>query len=154
MPHDPRRDLFDPMSPMQDPSPSEKVVPGMDANSDQVNDVVASRELQLTRIDASPALNAVNQELVPDRSTNQVQRAERERRNDPITQSLMLLATLAVMLVSARYVVPRVVEEIRYAWHRGELRAEYETGNEGLRNVSLDALSQAYQMVTSAVGPS
>ena len=78
----------------------------------------------------------------------------RPRRPDPITQSLMLLATMAVMLVAARYAVPRIVEEIRYAWHRGELRAEYESGTEGLRNVSLDALSEAYQMVTAAVGPS
>ncbi len=78
----------------------------------------------------------------------------RPRRPDPITQSLMLLASMAVMLVAARYAVPRIVEEIRYAWHRGELRAEYESGTEGLRNVSLDALSEAYQMVTAAVGPS
>ncbi len=73
---------------------------------------------------------------------------------DPLTQSLTLLATIAVMLLAARFVVPRVVEEIRYAWHRGELRAEYETGTDGLKNVSLDALSEAYQMVTAAVGPS
>lgn len=78
----------------------------------------------------------------------------RPRRPDPITQSLMLLATMAVMLVAARYAVPRIVEEIRYAWHRGEIRAENEWGTEGLRNVSLDALSEAYQMVTAAVGPS
>lgn len=78
----------------------------------------------------------------------------RSRRRDPITQSLMLLATMSVMLLAARYVIPRIVEEVRYAWHRGELRAEYELGTEGLRNVSLDALSQAYQMVTAAVGPS
>ena len=32
--------------------------------------------------------------------------------------------------------------------------SEYETGSAGLKNVSLDALSQAYQMVTAAVGPS
>ncbi len=73
---------------------------------------------------------------------------------DPIVQSLMLLVTMGVMLAAARYAVPGIVEEIRYSWHRGELRAEYETGTEGLRNVSLDALSDAYQMVTSAVGPS
>ena len=66
----------------------------------------------------------------------------------------MLLATMAVMLVAARFVIPRIVEEIRYSWHRGELRAEYESGTEGLRNVSLDALSEAYEMVTAAVGPS
>lgn len=66
----------------------------------------------------------------------------------------MLLVTMGVMLAAARYAVPSVVEEIRYAWLRGELRAEYETGTEGLRNVSLDALSDAYEMVTAAVGPS
>ena len=81
----------------------------------------------------------------------------RSRRNihpNPITQSLMLLCTMGFMLAAARFAVPTIVEEIRYAWHRGELRAEYETGTEGLKNVSLDALSEAYQMVTSAVGPS
>ena len=72
----------------------------------------------------------------------------------PILQSLMLLTSMLIMLAVARYSVPSIVEEIRYAWHRGELRAEYESGTEGLRNVSLDSLSRAYQMVTSAVGPS
>jgi S1-C subfamily serine protease len=67
---------------------------------------------------------------------------------------MMLLLTMGVMLLAARFAVPRIVEEIRFAWHRGELRAEYETGTDGLKNVSLDALSQAYQMVTAAVGPS
>ena len=66
----------------------------------------------------------------------------------------MLLVTMALMLLAARFAVPQIVEEIRYAWHRGELRAEYETGTEGLKNVSLDALSDAYQMVTGVVGPS
>lgn len=75
-------------------------------------------------------------------------------RPDPMAQSLFLLVTMVVMLGAARFVVPSVVEEIRYAWHRGELRAEYETGTEGLKNVSLDALSDAYQMVTAVVGPS
>jgi S1-C subfamily serine protease len=76
------------------------------------------------------------------------------RQPDALTQSLTLLATIAVMLLAARFVVPRVIEEFRYAWHRGELRAEYETGTEGLKNASLEALSEAYQMVTAAVGPS
>ncbi len=78
----------------------------------------------------------------------------RPRRPDPLTQSLILMSTMAVMLLAARFVVPQIVEEIRYAWHRGELRAEYETGTEGLRNVSLDTLSNAYQMVSETVGPS
>lgn len=72
----------------------------------------------------------------------------------PIIQSMMLLTSMLIMLAVARYSVPSIVEEIRYAWHRGELRAEYESGTEGLQNVSLDSLNRAYQMVTSAVGPS
>lgn len=78
----------------------------------------------------------------------------KSRRPDSMTQSLVLLATMTVMLLAARFCVPFVVEEIRYAWHRGQLRAEYEVAGDGLKNVSLSALSQAYQMVTSAVGPS
>lgn len=77
-----------------------------------------------------------------------------QRRRDSLTHALTVMATVSVMLLLARYVVPRIVEEMRYAWHRGELRAEYQSGREGLNNVSLDALSDAYQMVTSAVGPS
>ena len=61
---------------------------------------------------------------------------------------------MAVMLLVARFAVPTIVEEVRYAWHRGELRAEYETGTDGLKNVSLEALSDAYGMVTAVVGPS
>ena len=86
--------------------------------------------------------------------SNDQQKDRRNSRQDPLTQSLFLLATMAVLLLAARYVVPKIVEEIRYGWHRGELRAEYESGTEGLRNVSLDTLSRAYQMVTLAVGPS
>lgn len=76
------------------------------------------------------------------------------RRNDSMTGPLAMLATMTVMLLAARFVVPYIVEEVRYSWHRGELRAEYEMAGDGLKNVSLSALSQAYQMVTSAVGPS
>lgn len=73
---------------------------------------------------------------------------------DPITQTLGLLASMVMMLLVARFVVPTIVEEVRYAWHRGELRAEYEMGTDGLKNVSLEALSDAYGMVTAVVGPS
>jgi serine protease Do len=51
-------------------------------------------------------------------------------------------------------VIPPLVEQIRYAWHRGELRAKYETSGDGLRNVSLEALTNAYQMVSDRVGAS
>lgn len=88
------------------------------------------------------------------------ERESRRRRDrepaahSPFASSITLLVTVGIMLASARFVVPPIVEEIRYAQHRGQLRAEFEVGHEGLKNVSLDTLSQAYQMVTAAAGPS
>lgn len=69
-------------------------------------------------------------------------------------QTLFFLFAMASMLAAARFAMPTIVEEARYAWHRGELRAKYEASGDGLKNVSLGALSQAYQMVTHQVGPS
>lgn len=69
-------------------------------------------------------------------------------------QTLFFLFAMAVMLAASRFAMPVIVEEIRYAWHRGELRAKYDASGDGLKNVSLGALSQAYQMVTHQVGPS
>lgn len=70
------------------------------------------------------------------------------------SQTLLMLVTILCLLGAARYFVPSIVEQTRYAWCRGELRARYEAGGDGLQNVSLGALSQAYQMVTQHVGPS
>lgn len=71
-----------------------------------------------------------------------------------VGQGVYFLLTIALLFAAARFLLPTIVEEMRYGWHRGELRAEYETSGEGLRNVSLDSLSQAYQMVSQRVGPS
>ncbi|WP_231742255.1 S1C family serine protease [Stieleria varia] len=89
-----------------------------------------------------------------DLSTHGARSTEKARVASTFASSLTLLATVAIMLASARYVVPPIVEEIRYAQHRGQLRAEFEVGSDGLKNVSMDTLSQAYQMVTAAAGPS
>jgi serine protease Do len=82
-----------------------------------------------------------------------------KRRNEStgagaLGQTLFFLFAMASMLGAARFAMPTIVEETRYAWHRGELRAKYEASGDGLKNVSLGALSQAYQMVTHQVGPS
>lgn len=61
---------------------------------------------------------------------------------------------LAVLLGFLRWGIPPVVEEVRYAWERGQLRAQYETSGEGLAISGLEQLSQAYQMVSQRVGPS
>ena len=74
--------------------------------------------------------------------------------NVAVGQTLYFLVALVSLLGAARFVMPVVVEELRYAWYRGELRARHEASGDGLRNVSLGALSEAYQMVTQHVGPS
>lgn len=73
---------------------------------------------------------------------------------DVLGQTLFFLFAVTTMLAAARFVMPSIVEEARYAWYRGELRAQYEASGEGLKNTSLSALSEAYQMVTQHVGPS
>lgn len=80
--------------------------------------------------------------------------ADTSSTSNALGQAVFFLLAMATMLAAARFAMPAIVEEIRYAWHRGELRAQYETSGEGLKNVSLDALSDAYQMVSSHVGPS
>ena len=98
--------------------------------------------------------NRVNSTSAPIDSLSKARDSNKRRHTDSLTQTLTVLATVSLMLLSARYIVPSIVEELRFAWHRGELRAEYQSGRDGLKNVSLDTLSDAYQMVTSAVGPS
>lgn len=74
--------------------------------------------------------------------------------SNAFSQAVFFLLAMGTMLGAARFAMPAIVEEIRYAWHRGELRAQYESSGDGLKNVSLTALSDAYQMVTDRVGPS
>lgn len=128
--------------------------------SSESSDLDQSSEVTgLPVVSPPPIIRPSDRSLVVQRidrpiSAQQETGKRKQKGHDPITQSLILLATMGLMLVTARYAVPTIVEEIRFAWHRGELRAEYEMGTDGLRNVSLDALSEAYQMVTAAVGPS
>jgi S1-C subfamily serine protease len=57
-------------------------------------------------------------------------------------------------MVSVRFVVPPLVESIRYSWFRGQLRAEYEMSTERLNTVSLKSLTEVSRLVSQRVGPS
>lgn len=80
--------------------------------------------------------------------------AEPVRRADPLRHGVIVIVTVGLMLAAARFALPGIVEEIRYAQRRGQLRAEFEVAGNGLKDVSLDTLSQAYEMVSAAAGPS
>jgi serine protease Do len=72
----------------------------------------------------------------------------------PGFQLLAGLSALISFLILFRFLVPQIIEESRYSWYRGELRARHEASGNGLKNVSLNTLSEAYQMLTQYVGPS
>ncbi|MBX3422121.1 MAG: trypsin-like peptidase domain-containing protein [Pirellulaceae bacterium] len=68
--------------------------------------------------------------------------------------TLVSMLMVLGLLVAARLVVPTLVEDIRYRWYRGQLRAEHELSSERLQNVSLDSLTDVSQMVSRRLGPS
>lgn len=71
-----------------------------------------------------------------------------------VSQALLTMVMLAATLAAARFLVPGIIEESRYAWRRGQLRADYESAGQGLVDVGMDKLASAYPMVTQRVGPS
>ncbi|MEM6472273.1 MAG: trypsin-like peptidase domain-containing protein [Planctomycetota bacterium] len=79
---------------------------------------------------------------------------DHSRRGEPLRHAMVMLMTVGLMLAAARFVLPGIVEEIRYAQFKGQLRAESEEARQGLKDVSLDMLSYAYQNVSAAAKPS
>jgi len=111
--------------------------------------LTSSSDIEVLRPDKAPPASPPTASA----DTNPSRRAESAGAT-ALGQTLFFLFAMAMMLGAARFAMPTIVEEARYAWHRGELRAKYEASGDGLKNVSLGALSQAYQMVTHQVGPS
>ncbi|QEG02101.1 Periplasmic pH-dependent serine endoprotease DegQ precursor [Stieleria maiorica] len=113
-------------------------------------------DAEITDIDVADIVVSPDPELITEPESISISTKHRQhaRRSDPVRHGVVMLLTVLAMLGTARYILPGIVEEIRYAQHRGQLRAEFEVAGEGLKNVSLDTLSQAYQMVNAAAGPS
>ncbi|MEM8732791.1 MAG: trypsin-like peptidase domain-containing protein [Planctomycetota bacterium] len=70
------------------------------------------------------------------------------------TSTFLSLVMVLGLLLLTRLLVPSLVESIRYSWHRGQLRAEYELSHEQLRSVSLDSLAEVSKLVSQRMGPS
>lgn len=64
------------------------------------------------------------------------------------------LMMVLVLLAAARWMVPSLVESLRYSWHSGQLRAEYEQSGQRLRSVSLDSLADVSQLVSQRMAAS
>jgi serine protease Do len=71
-----------------------------------------------------------------------------------LSSTLLSLLMVLALLLTARLLVPSLVESIRYGWHRGQLRAEYEVSGQQLRSVSLDSLAEVSQLVSRRASPS
>ena len=70
---------------------------------------------------------------------------------------MLSMLMVIVLLLMARWLVPSLVESTRYAWHRGQLRAEYEMSGQRLKNVSggsVDSLADVSRLVSRRVKPS
>ncbi len=68
--------------------------------------------------------------------------------------TLLSLMIVLLVIVAVRVTVPPLVESLRYSWHHGQLRAEYEISGKQLQNVSMNSLTDASQLVSRRVGPS
>ena len=67
-----------------------------------------------------------------------------------LTRALLVLAVLLTM----RFVIPSILEELQYAVTRGQQRAKFESAVEALDSNPLNKLSLASQMVSQRVAPS
>ena len=142
---------FDPSVPPEPPPVESNTPAGYHEIAD--NDPTRRVRIQLEQSESerSETLRSEDDGLTTHHATRH---AGQSRRSDPVRHTFAMLIAVFVMLAAARFVLPGIVEEIRYAQHRGQLRAEFEVASEGLKQVSLDSISQVYEMVSDAAGPS
>ncbi len=69
------------------------------------------------------------------------------------TSTFLSLVMVLGLLLLVRWMVPSMVENIRYSWHRGQLRAQYDHSSGQLSRVSLSSIEAASEHVSSRVGP-
>lgn len=77
----------------------------------------------------------------------------------PTAASLLLstflsLLVVLILLVALRFMLPSMLEFSRYAWHRGQLRAEYEMAGQQLERVSWEGLNHISETVAKRTNAS
>jgi len=71
-----------------------------------------------------------------------------------VASTLLSLSVVLALLGALRILLPITLEQSRYSWYRGQLRAEYEATGEQLKQVSIEGLSTVSQIVSRRVLPS
>ncbi len=107
----------------------------------------------------SPDLPKPISRLFPESAAEELSFPLPQHVKHPTAASLLLstflsLTVVLVLLIALRFMLPSMLEFSRYAWHRGQLRAEYEMAGQQLQSISLDGLSTVSQTVAKRVGPS
>lgn len=69
------------------------------------------------------------------------------------TSTFLSLVMVLGLLLLVRFMVPGMVEKIRYSWHRGQLRAQHDHASQNYSRVSLESIEAASEHVSSLVGP-
>lgn len=129
------------------------------ARAEQLVDVESSdesavlRRLPLTEDDLKVVTNPAAKESESDRE-NEKRDAKDGNPLHLATSTFLSLVMVLALLLLARIMVPSIVENLRYSWYKGQLRAEYELSGQELRKVSLDSLEQVSELVSQRVGPS
>lgn len=71
-----------------------------------------------------------------------------------VVSSLTSLAIVVALLLLVRLLLPSAVEQTRYAWYRGQLKAEYEMAGKILTQTSYENIASVSQAVGKRVSPS
>lgn len=124
--------------------------PPADASSDQV-ELTQDQPQQAPELSDSPSKAKSNHSA---QQSRRIQQASRGALIESLRQAMIMVVTVAVLLVAAKFALPGIVESVTHAFRRGQLRAQHEVASASLRDVSLDSLSHAYQMVSDVAGPS
>ena len=113
------------------------------------------RHALMNELDTPAPSSACNTDVQTESIESQSERIAKQ----PTATSLLLstflsLVVVLVLLVALRYLLPSMLEFSRYAWHRGQLRAEYEMAGQKLEQVSWEGLGTVSQTVAKRVSPS
>ena len=91
-------------------------------------------------VDSSSTVPPAGMKLEPPTAWN---RAAHQAAGKPVSSAMQMASSTLISLVmvlsllaAARLLVPSLVEDIRYRWYRGQLRAEYELTDERMRHVA------------------
>ena len=80
------------------------------------------------------------------------ERSHDRTRRRGIVSGLLWMALFASLAIGLRYGLGGIVEEVRYAWTRGQQRAEVDTAREQLAATPISA--SPFRLVAQSVGPS